>query len=211
MKDTKSIRLPGVIALCILAVIALYLVYGDYQRRAIREKIEQERAIERRATAEIQKLGGGVTFGSPPDLPVISVTFMFTSDGEVTDEGLPVIHDSKVTDKGLKHLKELTKLQSLYLAANKVTDEGLKHLKGLTSLETLHLSNTKVTDAGLEHLKGLSNLRSLTIRNSQVTDEGLVHLKGLTNLQSLSLTNTKVTDEGVERLQAAIPNCRITH
>ena len=187
MKDTKSIRLPGVIALCILAMIAVYLVYGDYQRRAIREKVEQERAIERRATAEIQKLGGGVTFGSPPGLPVITVTFMFTTEGEVTNEGLPVIHDTKVTDEGLKHLKELSKLQSLYLAANKVTDEGLKHLEGLTSLQTLHLAANKVTD------------------------EGLVHLKGLNNLHSLSLINTKVTDEGVDKLQKAIPKCRITH
>ena len=129
MKDTKSIRLPGVIALCILAMIAVYLVYGDYQRRAIREKVDHERAIERRATAEIQKLGGGVTFGESPGFPVISVTFMFTSEGEATNEGLPVIHDTKVTDEGLKHLKELTKLQSLVLKFTKVTDEGVEKFR----------------------------------------------------------------------------------
>jgi len=197
MKNTKSIRPSffAIASLVLLALIAVYSVYQDYQRRAIREKLDQERAIERQATVEIQELGGMVNFGSPPDLPVISVTFMFTGEltnGKQVFDGGPMVrqavtNDTKITDDGLKHLKKLSKLQSLYLDTNKVTDEGLKHLEGLTNLQTLHLDANKVTD------------------------EGLVHLEGLTNLQSLSLINTKVTDEGVEKLQKAIPNCRIAH
>lgn len=166
MESTKSTR-RSFFTVVLLAVIALHLVYGDYQRQAIREKVEQERAIERRATAEIQKLGGMVNIEGPPGFRVTSVTFMFTGEltnGKQVFDGGPIVrqavyNDTKITDDGLKHLKKLSKLQTLYLVANKVTDEGLKHLEGLTSLQTLHLSTPKVTDAGLEHLKGLSNLK----------------------------------------------------
>lgn len=69
-------------------------------------------------------------------------------------------------------------------------------------------SNRKVTDAGLEHLKGLTQLQHLILQNTKITDAGLEHLKGLTQLQQLNL-NTKVTDQGVERLQQALPKCKI--
>ncbi len=51
--------------------------------------------------------------------------------------------------------------QVIYIgfSGTRVTDKGLKHLKGLTSLQTLNLSRTRVTDAGLEHLKGLIRLQ----------------------------------------------------
>ena len=49
------------------------------------------------------------------------------------------------------------------------------------------------------------------LRGSKVTDAGLVHLKGLTKLGTLNLTDTKVTAAGVKDLQAALPNCKISH
>lgn len=210
MTKMKPIRFSvGAIIPWIIAVIALCSVYLDHRERSNRERLEQERATERQAVAEIGKLGGFVTYGDPPNFWVKSVTFIFM--GEVTKEGVAVVNDTKVTDEGLKHLKQMTKLQSLHLAANKVTDEGLKHLTGLASLQTLHLSTNKVTDAGLEHIKGLIGLKSLSISSPNVTDEGLASLGALTNLQSLCLINTSVTDEGVEELQQALPNCKITH
>ena len=185
MEKMKSKRrLFGVIAPWIIAAIALYLVYQDHRDRAIRERLEQDRAIERQAVAEIRKLDGFVTYGDPINSWVKSVTFI--AIGELNDEGVAVINDTKITDDGLKHLKDLTKLDSLSLHSGKVTDDGLKHLSVLTSLQTLHLSISKVTDAGLEHLKGLTNLKSLSIRSPNVTDKG------------------------VERLRQALPNCKIT-
>ena len=44
-----------------------------------------------------------------------------------------------------------------------------------------------------------------------ITDAGLEHLKGLTKLRSLRLSGTKVTHEGVNKLQQALPNCKIAH
>jgi hypothetical protein len=63
------------------------------------------------------------------------------------------------------------------LSNTRVTDAGLKHLKEMTDLQTLHLGRTKVTDAGLEHLKGMTRLKHLDLRNTQVTEAGANGLK----------------------------------
>ncbi len=91
-----------------------------------------------------------------------------------------------------------------------MTDGGLKHLKGLTKLQSLDLSHTEVTDAGLEHLRGLTGLQSLNLMWCiKLTDLGLEHLKALRKLQTLVLSNTNVTDAGVKKLRQALPNCKI--
>jgi hypothetical protein len=63
------------------------------------------------------------------------------------------------------------------LHESKVTDEGLAHLKGLTNLLELGLSGTQVSDKGLAHLKGLSNLRWLDLDKTKVTAAGMAELK----------------------------------
>lgn len=133
-----------------LTVIVLYLVYGDYHRRATQEKIAQERAMEDQAVSEIRKLGGYTRSGGPPEFRVTSVEFIAT--GEVIN-GKAVIDELKITDDGLVHLKALTHLQTLNLGSTKVTDVGLEHLKGLSSLETLNIRNTQVTDKGVKTLQ----------------------------------------------------------
>jgi hypothetical protein len=68
-----------------------------------------------------------------------------------------MIRESKITDNGLKHLKKLSALQSLYLSWCKmITDNGLEHLKALSALQYLDLTwCNKITDNGLEHFKAL--------------------------------------------------------
>ena len=151
--------------------------------------------------------------------------FGFGTKLKLTDAGLVHLKDltklqtldlsyTAVTDAGLVHLKGLTQLQSLRLDGTKVTDAGLLHLNGLTNLhlfKTLYLDGTKVTDAGLVHLKGLTYLQTLTLGSTKVTDAGLVHLKGLTSLDYLDLSGTNVTDAGVDQLCQSLPHCNINH
>ena len=151
-----------------------------------------------------------------------SLTELWLGNTKVTDVGLVhlqgmtnlaslQLEDTNITDAGLKHLKGLTSLKELWLGDTNVTDFGLPHLKGLTKLESLGLGGPQVTDAGLEHLKGLTNLEVLNLTRTKITDAGLVHLKGLTGLLFLYLNRTKVTDAGVEKLQQALPKCKIRH
>src|SRR5262249_39814863 len=89
---------------------------------------------EDRAVKAIEELGGKVTRDEKADgEPVISVD----------------LRGTKVTDAGLKVLKDLRNLQTLELAGTEVTDAGLKDLKDLKNLHELYLSGTKVTDTGL--------------------------------------------------------------
>jgi hypothetical protein len=92
------------------------------------------------------------------------------------------IHTPMVTDDGLKHIGELTGLESLVLVCN-TTDDGLKHIRSLRNLRRLEL-HCSSTDDGLKHIGSLTNLRELVLQ-CRVTDAGMVHLAGLKNLVKL--------------------------
>ena len=64
------------------------------------------------------------------------------------------LNNTTITDAGLVHLKEMTKLRRLNLGNTKITDAGLEHLKRSDhSLGSLDLSNTKVTANGVKKLQ----------------------------------------------------------
>ena len=96
-----------------------------------------------------------------------------------------------------------TDLRELYLADTPVCD--LAPLQGLANLWRLHLSGTQVSD--LSPLKGLTNLEDLFLADTQVSD--LSPLQVLSRLGFLELVGDKVTDEELERLQKALPYCKI--
>ena len=140
-----------------------------------REPSQQESATaqEKAGVAELEKLGATIIPNAQGE--IVIVDFNNTQD------------KAQVTDAGLVHLKEMTKLEELWLIGTQVTDAGLVHLKGLTKLKRLDLKGTLITDAGLEHLKGL------------------------TQLKKLQLDDTPVTATGVAELKKALPKCAIVH
>jgi hypothetical protein len=71
----------------------------------------------------------------------------------------------------------MTQLRYLDLHNTKITDAGMVHLKGLTQLTGLSLWGTKVTDAGLANLRGLSQLRDIDLNGTEVTDAGAKDLE----------------------------------
>jgi hypothetical protein len=128
---------------------------------------------------------------------------------DLTDLRVLNLHETQVTNAGLERVKGLTQLRELNLGGTRVTDAGLEDLKGLIQLQLLSLDSTQVTDAGLVHLKGLTQLRQLSLNGTQVTDAGMEHLRGLTQLNFLAIKDTPVTDDGVKKYQQALPNCRV--
>ncbi len=80
---------------------------------------------------------------------------------------------------------------------SRVTDKGLRHLAGQENLTFLDLSHTKVTDEGMEFLAGLKQLKRLSLRGTDVSDAGLKHLTGLEQLTWISLTETRVIGTGL--------------
>jgi uncharacterized protein (TIGR02996 family) len=120
------------------------------------------------------------------------------------------LNQTEVTGAGLEHLAGLPQLRELDLSQTRVRDAGLEHLAALTQLRVLNLHQAWVKGPGLVHLVGLRRLEKLDLGRSRVRDAGLVHLAGLTQLREVCLGGTSVTAAGREKLQAALPGCRIT-
>lgn len=86
----------------------------------------------------------------------------------VSLEGAPI------TDACFSQFKNLTLLN---LARTRITDDGLRHLKDYPRLIVLNLSQTAISDAGLKHLTGLSRLQEIVIDRTKVTIEGIQELR----------------------------------
>lgn len=145
-----------------------WLVIGLPATGQTREEEAPRKRAEAAATA-IEKLGRSVKVErdmKAPGQPVVKVSLP-------TCTCLP-------DESHLVHLESLTELRRLELRndckSSHVSDKGLSHLRNLTKLEYLYVDGSNITDAGLEHLKGLTNLRELVFNETRVTDAGV---KGL--------------------------------
>jgi internalin A len=131
--------------------------------------------------------------------------------------GLP----PQLTDAGLAHLANLTRLKSLRIFHPEVTDQGLSHLAKLTALEEFELSETNkisgsglaalsgsalkilnlddlegITDDGLQGVARIKSLRGLHLP-PQITVAGIKHVASLENLDDLDLSSAKLADDDV--------------
>lgn len=121
------------------------------------------------------------------------------------------LRGSQVTDAWLEHVGAICQLQELSIDSTRVTDAGLKNLKGLNQLQVLTLMGTMAGDAALESLNGLPQLKRLHLAYTRVTNAGLEHLQKLPQLEEVFLFCTHCTPEGAEKLQKALPKCKIEH
>ena len=156
---------------------------------------------------------------------------LLTSAPEITDDGLVhfagmhnlemvALYSDHLTGVGLAHLRGLRRLK--YLSAEGwIDDASLEHVSKLERLESLYINGVaEITDRGLAQIAKLTNLRFLGLGfgaphtvdiqdHMTITDEGLASLYGLKNLESLDLRTTGVTEAGIDKLQKALPNCKI--
>lgn len=131
---------------------------------------------------------------TPPKIPGDSARQLGTLSGL---ESLAFFDGAGIGNEELAHLRGLTNLTELTLHTPTVTDDGLKHVGELTSLQTLDLE-CDITEDGLRHIRSLTNLRKLTLEGD-ITDDGLKHIGSLTNLRELVL-RCRVTDSGMTHL-----------
>ena len=103
-------------------------------------------------------------------------------------------------------MKAAIHVETIDLGHNQVSD--LSPLAGMSKLRRLDLGVNRLTD--LAPLAGLSNLRELQLQVNQLTD--LSPLTGLKQLTTLRLSgNPKLPRAEIDKLQKALPNCKITH
>lgn len=110
---------------------------------------------------------------------------------------IDVTQAKRITDEGVRALKDCGKLEVLELGGTSVTSESLGTLSRLGGLRELALGRTKVRSE-LPQLRALKNLRRLELNDLGAPDEPLspadfVFLSELKSLKVLSLKNTPVT------------------
>jgi Leucine-rich repeat (LRR) protein len=114
-----------------------------------------------------------------------------------------------LNDDSLSRLPKLPALKKLVLDGNDIRGSGLAALSDQPALVDLSLNCPTLTDLLANNLAELKQLKRLSLAGSGLSDTGIRHLEGLTSLESLDLRKTKVTAAGIERLQKALPQCKI--
>ena len=69
---------------------------------------------------------------------------------------------TNITNEGLRHLRDMARLETLDLVRTSVTSEGMQELTTLSNLRILELLYTEVSDSAIESL--LQQLHELTVR-----------------------------------------------
>ena len=70
------------------------------------------------------------------------------------------------------------------------SDKGMAHLRGLTRVERLGVGGGRVTDLGLSYLRGLNTINHLTVTGN-FSDRGARRLAGLGGISHLNITSTR--------------------
>jgi len=146
----------------------------------------------------------------------ISWGFHLTDKGFLQLSGLKRLRildvdHSKMTDASLEAIGKLTKLEELRIGGAGFSDRGLAHLKGLTRLKYLSLGegNHRISDAGLGFLKSMKELEQLVLVGWQVSDEGIATLRELKNLKTVYIDLSKDQGDRRKRLQGMLPGVTI--
>ena len=105
---------------------------------------------------------------------------------------------TKVTDAGLVHLAQLTKLKIIRLSKTAITDAGMNALAKCKQLEKIDISQTKISSPGVKELAVLPRLKSLNLYLTFVTNSGLDSLPA--TIEWLNLDKCPITDEGLSKL-----------
>jgi len=132
--------------------------------------------------------------------------------GKARRVGRTVAQDP-IRDKDLRCLSGLRNLKRLVISRpadleGSISDVGLAHLKNLTRMEEIFIGGPHLTDDGLAHLAGMKELKFLRISGS-LTDKGLRHLEGLKALRLLEVRSEKsFSRRAIERLRTKLPNIR---
>jgi Leucine Rich repeat len=90
------------------------------------------------------------------------------------------IEENDIDDNAMEYISKMTNLENLNLSSNvRISDAGLEHVRNLTKLKVLNLDRTGVTDSGLKHLKGLTCLTYVGLSNTKATRDGIRELRSV--------------------------------
>jgi hypothetical protein len=122
---------------------------------------------------------------------------------------------STVGNDGLTALTKVKTLTEVVCYHTRITDDGLKALKELPKLAAVNVGaqfSLRLGDAGLATLCDIPTLERVTYGETVLTYPGsLGRLKQLKGLKELTLDKTDVPAADVEKLRADLPGVTVTH
>ncbi|MHC5539248.1 leucine-rich repeat domain-containing protein [Singulisphaera rosea] len=154
------------------------------------------------------KTGADELAGYLAKLPKLKTVDFSKSD--LSDSGLArlrgldlhflILCETKVTDAGIRHIRNMNNLNTLYLDRTSVGDDAMAGLATLPMLEVLMVSETQVGDLGVRSIAKLPALKVVNLVRSQVGDAGAVMLKSMPGLRPLDIYGSYVTPKMMKQL-----------
>jgi hypothetical protein len=173
------------------------------------------------------------------------VRWIEAADGELSDEALALmprlpylewleIGGGKVTQSGVKHLKDcpslrrlfvrdinlggddltwlssLSHLEALSLARTHIDGKPLKNISAVETLTVLNLSGNKITNDDMDQVARLKYLEVLALADTDISGAGVAKLEGMVRLNELNLMNCQVLDDDIPSF-LSMPNLRIVY
>ncbi len=117
-------------------------------------------------------------------------------------------HD--LSDAALSELNNFPNVHRISLGPRgKFDGSGFNGLKPMPKVTELILTGSSFGDSQIENLHCFPNLEKLELVGTQVTDVGLAKFSKFKRLSFIWIDDCNVSPEAVDRLQDALPNCRI--
>ncbi|MBL9083872.1 MAG: hypothetical protein JNK76_18790 [Planctomycetales bacterium] len=165
----------------LLLMLVLFLLSLIF-RGPIVESQDQRLGREQREVSEaINPLGLGALYTTVRGL-----------DGMLRNE-VQITHSSKVTDRNIYRLSNLTAVVGLDLSDSRISDVGISQLDGLPRLRYLQLARTQITDEGLRNIARFKELEAIDLTETKVTQAGAEHLRQLPKLKLVCAAGTSLT------------------
>lgn len=113
--------------------------------------------------------------------------------------------------KDLQRLAWLGDAQQVVLTGSKISDEVVGHVVSMSNLSIVTIKRAKMSDRGMADLKKLKNVQQLSVMYTPIGDASVEHLQAHRNASLLKLYGTEMTKQAADKLQAAMPACKIDY
>lgn len=116
------------------------------------------------------------------------------------------LHQSRMTNDVLREVAKLGRLRLLNLISTDVTADGLVHLRELPRLERIWIG-PHATNRELKALAQIESLKEINVMFSpEVDDEGLAELEKLESLENLRMADSAISPSAVESFRRSRPD-----
>lgn len=103
---------------------------------------------------------------------------------------------SGLGDEGIKFIRELPKLKSVYLLNQDISEIGAQYISQNTHLTDIELAMNHVGDEGAIALSKNPGIKVLDLRSNNIGDAGAIALAGISSIETLFLDSNKISDLG---------------